>query len=130
MPSVFVGVLFHCLRRDGRALLLSAAFLSVIGFGLQDAGLLGTLQLRYGAPLGAAAMLIVLPEAPFARRLGALSMDVYLVHILVLAVAYRASPFPPSTLAGGLLVCAASTAAAIALGRLRRLEGFLPARFV
>ena len=86
LPSVAVGVLFYGLHQRRDRLLAAAAGLGLFGAVLWSLGLPDTIPFTLAAPIAALALCFPLPSLPGARALGALSMDIYLNHILALAV--------------------------------------------
>lgn len=86
LPSVAVGVLFYGLHQRRDRLLAAAAGLGFFGAVLWSFGLPDTIPFTLAAPIAALALCFPLPSLPGARALGALSMDIYLNHILALAV--------------------------------------------
>lgn len=117
LPSVCAGLLFYGLRNDGVMLLGAALIVTALGFALYQFGLNGYLQLLYGVPIGVAAMLVRLPELPFARKLGGLAMDVYLVHIICMAIVSRVLGL--ETLFDGCVVCLFAVVVSLLLQKLR-----------
>ena len=86
LPSAAVGVLFYALHQRRDLVLVAAAGLGLFGLALRGLGLPDTIPFTLAAPIAALALCFPLPAVPGARAFGPLSMDVYLNHILALAV--------------------------------------------
>lgn len=115
LPSVAMGAVIFAARENGVLLLSAAMGCSLIGSLLGLFGIDGVQQFLFAPLLMAVALMVRLPEFGWTRRLGQVSMDVYLVHVLVIAVAY-ALPVPqPHTVVGGILIVLVSLAIAAAM---------------
>lgn len=120
LPSVGVGVVIFAARHSGPMVLAAALGCSGLGVAMGLLGVPGVQQFLFAPPLMAAALMVRSPEFGWTRGLGQMSMDIYLVHVLVIAVVY-ALPLPaPPTALGGVIVVAASIAVALAMQRLRQ----------
>lgn len=105
MPSVMIGILLFTCREDGRMMIALAAATLIFGLVLRAAGLPGTLQLTLAAPILVAALMIPSPRFRWTSSLATLSMDIYLAHILLLAMVSRVFGLDVQTMAGGFLIC-------------------------
>lgn len=119
VPAVFFGLALAAASSVRARLLLTGTTAFAIGLGLRQAGVGGTLPLTLGIPLLTAALLLPRPGTRLTRTMADLSMAVYLVHLLVLAVCLRVLPAPSGALALGLVVCGASTGLGLILLRSR-----------
>lgn len=119
VPAVFFGLALAAASRARVRLLLTGAAALVIGIGLRQAGFGGTMPLTLGIPVLTAALILPRPGTRLTRTMADLSMAVYLVHLLVLAVSLRVLPVPHDALALGLVVCGASTGLGFLLLRSR-----------
>lgn len=112
LPSVGVGMMIFAARGDGVLLLAGALGCCVLGLVLGAVGVVGVQQFLFAPLLMAAALMVRGPEFAWTRRLGQISMDLYLVHVLVIAMVY-ALPMPrPGTMIGGIAVLVFSFAMA------------------
>ncbi|WP_136683163.1 acyltransferase family protein [Falsirhodobacter xinxiangensis] len=112
LPSVGMGVVIFAARGNGVLLLSAAMGCSLLGSLLDIVGIEGAQQFLFAPLVMAVALMVRLPELGWTRRLGQVSMDVYLVHMLVIAVAYSLPVPAPHTAAGGILIVLASLAIA------------------
>lgn len=119
--SVAFGLVIAFIGLNRPVLLTIAAItMALYGLWLHGVGLRGAQQFIIGAPLAAFALMVRLPDiGGFARVMGALSMDIYLNHIILIALLRRLDIAEPGSATFGILACLLSTAAALALRRTR-----------
>jgi peptidoglycan/LPS O-acetylase OafA/YrhL len=104
VPSVMVAALVFVFQKSAVHLTL-VAIGSILGaWGMQTAGLNGTMQLSIGVPISIFAMCFRTPALSWSKQLNQLSMDVYLVHVAVLSAVVQLTPFSLWTVEGGALV--------------------------
>ena len=118
LPGAAVGILFYALHRNRGAVLAAAAGLGLFGVGLASAGLSFTMPFILAAPIAALALCCPLPALPGARLFGPLSMDVYLNHILSLAVVTALQPLDTQEPAGVAAAILLSIAGGVLAARL------------
>jgi hypothetical protein len=104
VPSVLVGILIYQSRHSKLSLIASAVAICVFGVAMNFLGYDGTSQLIYGAPIMALSLLLVTPALPLSKRLGSMSMDIFLVHILAIAAVGGPLGISTTTASGGLIV--------------------------
>lgn len=122
LPSLFFGILLTLAQtRKARIIIVCGAL--VLGAIIASFGGDMTQQMLIGIPLAMIALEVRLPETIFARKLGQISMGIYLVHLLVIAALPRATGIDPSTLLGGVLCCLGAVVLALLIDAtpLRRL---------
>ena len=115
LPSVVAGIVIFALRRAPLALLTAAVGISLFGLVLQQFGLQGTQQLIFAAPLMALSLFLRTPRFRWTKAAGAMSMDIYLVHLLSIAVMSSILGIPTTTLSGGILIVLLAFAMALPL---------------
>lgn len=113
VPSVLVGILIYQLRENRTNLVIFAISVSTFGLALSLVGLKGTSQLFLGAPAMVAALLLFKPSLPKSKALGVMSMDIFLVHYLVIGIVAGPLGFNPSEFVGALVVVILSISAAL-----------------
>ena len=118
LPSVAVGLLFYGLHQRRDRLLAVAAGLGVFGLGLWGLGLPNTIPFTLAVPVAALALCFPLPSVPGARLFGPLSMDIYLNHILALAVVNVLLPLSTWNLEGLMVAIGLSVAGGLVTSRL------------
>lgn len=118
LPSAAVGVLFYGLHQRRDLVLAAAAGLGLFGLGLWSLGLPDTIPFTLAVPIAALALCFPLPAVPGARAFGPLSMDVYLNHILALAVVNVLLPLNTQDLSGLLVAIGLSVAGGLVVSRL------------
>lgn len=114
LPALGFGLALAAAGSAPGWLAATALTATVVGLAHAAAGIPGAQQLWLAVPLVALALLRPLPGSPATARAAELSMAVYLLHVFVLAVLLRVTPFGLGSLALGL----AGFAGAAALGRL------------
>lgn len=122
LPSLFFGILLTLAQtRKARIIIVCGAL--ALGAIIASFGGDMTQQIFIGIPLAMIALEVRLPETRFARKLGQISMGIYLVHLLVIAALPRATGIDPSTLLGGVLCCLGAVGLALLIDAtpLRRL---------
>lgn len=115
LPSVLAGMILFAVRGDGVKLVSAALAICGIGVGLWAKGLPGTQQLIIAAPLMAVALMVPTPKFSWTRSMSGMSMDIYLVHISILAVLSGLGLFSVATHFGGFMACLLSIAAALVM---------------
>ena len=118
LPSAAVGVLLYGLHQRRDLLLAAAAGLAVFGLVLWGLGLPDTIPFTLATPIAALALCFPLPSVPGARIFGPLSMDIYLNHILALAVVNVLLPLTTRDLSGILVAIGLSIAGGLIAARL------------
>lgn len=106
LPSAIIGAMLFALRHDARLMIGYAVFLIGLGLWMQSLGLQGTHQLTIAAPVTCLALLVRLPTFPGSDKAGPLSMDIYLSHMLVIALISNLTGISPGTTLGSTLVIA------------------------
>ncbi|KFI24717.1 hypothetical protein CN97_14085 [Haematobacter massiliensis] len=115
LPSVGVGMLLFAVRNSGWILIFVTAIICLFGLVLRAAGMDGTQQLILAPPIMVLSLMVRTPEFGWTRKLGQLSMDIYLVHILMLSVAGAILGIATHTFAGGIMICLLSLGAALVM---------------
>ena len=115
LPSVGVGMLIFAVRNSGWILIFVTAIICLFGLVLRAAGMDGTQQLILAPPIMVLSLMVRTPEFGWTRKLGQLSMDIYLVHILMLSVAGAILGIATHTFAGGIMICLLSLGAALVM---------------
>lgn len=113
VPSVLVGTLIYQLRENRTNLIILAISVSIFGLALSFFDLKGTSQLLLGAPAMVASLLLFKSYLPGSKALGVMSMDIFLVHSLVIGIVAGPLGFNPSEFAGALVVVVLSILAAL-----------------
>ena len=114
-PSVVNGVVLFMARQRSGLLLAIAAALTVLALGLQMAGLRGAPQIYVGVPVTILALTVALPRLSWSGRAGTMAMDIYLCHVLVIAVMSGLLGIDSTTVAGSLLCCLGAFAVALVM---------------
>lgn len=117
-PALFFGMALAAADGNARWLALTGALAAVFGLALRVAGIGGSDQLALAVPLIAAALLWPLPGGRRTRVAADLSMAVYLLHGVMLAVLLRITSFGLGTPALGLATLVLSAALGLVLLRL------------
>ena len=114
-PSALLGLLMFSARGEvGRIIAIAGASMT-LGLALAALGFQGTAQLWLGAPILAVALVLRLPASPLAPILGRMSMSIYLVHLLAIAVVWKLPGVRPDGIVGGAILIGLSLAGAAAL---------------
>ncbi|WP_141246475.1 acyltransferase family protein [Actibacterium ureilyticum] len=114
LPSVVVGIVIFALRHAPLALLAAAMGTSLFGLMLQQFGYQGAQQLIFAAPLMALSLFLPTPRFRWTKAAGVMSMDIYLVHLLSIAI-MSATVGIPATLSGSILIVLLAFAMALPL---------------
>lgn len=115
VPAVFFGMALAAAGAEPFWLGLTALAAAVLGLAAEAGGFAGGQQLYVAVPLIAVALLRPVSGTATTRLAADLSMAVYLLHVLVLAVLLRISPFDLGSIALGLAGFAGAAAIGLVL---------------
>jgi len=115
LPAALLGLVLALMPAHRGPRMALALISAGLGLVLLWLGWPATQQFVISVPLVTVALITPIPSSPAIRRLADMSMAIYLVHPLMLAVALRVTGAPVGDVAAGLLTLAGSFAAAAVL---------------
>lgn len=115
LPSVLLGMALVLVPNRREHLLYAFLTVLLIGLGLRDLGINNSAQLFLGLPVVIAALALPLPDGHLTRLAADLSLAVYLIHPLIMAILLRLTPLTFGTPELGLAVLSVSAALGVAL---------------
>lgn len=116
-PALFFGMALAAAGPEPFRIGFTALVGVLLGLAAEVAGIAGAAQLYVAVPLVALALLRPVGQTRASRSAADLSMAVYLLHVLVLSVLLRATPFQVGSLALGLSGFAGAALCGLALLR-------------
>lgn len=114
LPSVMLGMALVLVPNRPEHLLYAFLTVLLLGLGLRNLGVNNSAQIFLGLPVVIAALALPLPDGRLTRLAAELSLAVYLIHPLIMAIILRLTPLAFGTPELGLTVLAASAAAGVA----------------
>lgn len=108
LPSAALGMALTLVPQRPAPLLFAFLGCLLVGLGLRDLGVNNSVQIYLGMTVVIAALALPLPDRPASRLAADLSLAIYLVHPLVMAVILRLTPLTFGTTALGLAVLGGS----------------------
>lgn len=115
LPSALLGMALVLVPNRPEHLFCAFMTVLLIGLGLRNLGVNNSAQIFLGLPIVIAALALPLPDLRLTRLAADLSLAVYLIHPLVMAIILRLTPLGFGTPELGLAVLSVSAAAGLAL---------------
>lgn len=125
LPSVALGMALALVPQRPAPLLFAFLGCLLVGLCLRDLNVNNSAQIFFGLPVVIAALALPLPDSPVSRLAADLSLAIYLVHPIVMAVILRLTPLEFGSLSLGLAVLACSAAVGFVLLRIPLRRFFL-----
>lgn len=115
IPSVICGICLFAVRSSTRIFILSGVIFSISGALIWALGYPGGQQLAIATPLLVIGIMIPFSLGKFGSKISQLSFDIYLCHLLVIAISSKALGISKSTWAGSLINFCACILFAVAM---------------